>query len=104
MGLAHLADRPLGAVSVGEQRLVLLGRALVKEPALLILDEPCQGLDYGHRTRIVQLLDQLCRQLPVSLIYVTHHFDEMPQAITHVLKLEQGRIKQMGVRAAVLGW
>jgi ABC-type molybdenum transport system ATPase subunit/photorepair protein PhrA len=49
-------------------------------------------------------LDQLCRQLPVSLIYVTHHFDEMPQAITHVLQLEQGRIKQSGTREAVLGW
>jgi len=104
LGLTHLADRPLGTVSVGEQRLVLLGRALVKEPALLILDEPCQGLDYGHRTRIIDLLDQLCRQLPVSLIYVTHHFDEMPQAITHILKLERGRVKQAGTREAVLGW
>jgi molybdate transport system ATP-binding protein len=102
--LSHLADRPLGTASVGEQRLVLLGRALVKEPALLILDEPCQGLDYGHRTRIVQILDQLCRRLPVSLIYVTHHFDEMPQAITHVLKLNQGRVEQQGTRTAVLGW
>jgi molybdate transport system ATP-binding protein len=104
LGLTHLADRPLGTVSVGEQRLVLLGRALVKEPALLILDEPCQGLDYSHRTRIVELLDRLCRQLPVSLIYVTHHFDEMPRAITHILKLNQGRIEQRGTREAVLGW
>jgi molybdate transport system ATP-binding protein len=104
LGLTHLADRPLGTVSVGEQRLALLGRALVKKPALLILDEPCQGLDLRNRTRIIDLLDQLCRQLPVNLIYVTHHFDEMPQAITHVLKLEKGRIQQSGTRESVLGW
>ena len=104
LGLMHLADRPLGTVSVGEQRLVLLGRALVKKPALLILDEPGQGLDYSNRTRIIDLLDQLCRQLPVSLIYITHHFDEMPQAITHILKLERGRIQQSGTRQNILGW
>jgi molybdate transport system ATP-binding protein len=88
----------LGTVSAGEQRLVLLARALVKNPALLILDEPCQGLDFSHRTRIIALLDRLCLQTSVNLIYVTHHFDEMPQAITHVLKLDRGQIQACGPR------
>jgi len=104
LGLAPLADRPLSTVSVGEERLVLLARALVKNPALLILDEPCQGLDVHNRTRIIDLLDQLCRATPVNLIYVTHHFDELPQAITHVLKLDRGRIQERGTRQGVLGW
>ena len=96
LGIAALTERPFGAVSVGQQRLVLLARALVKNPALLLLDEPCQGLDAPHRAHLIHLLDQLCRQTPVQLIYVTHHFDEKPAAITHVLELDEGRIRECG--------
>jgi molybdate transport system ATP-binding protein len=103
-GISDLAGHPLGTVSVGEQRLVFLARALVKNPLLLIFDELGQGLDYRNRRRILDLLDQLCLQTQVNLIYVTHHYDEMPQAITHVLKLEQGRIREKGQRKDVLGW
>lgn len=102
-GILNLADRSLDTVSAGEQRLVFLARALVKNPALLILDEPCQGLDFSNQTRINNLLDQLCRQTSVNLIYVTHHFEEIPQAITHVLKLEKGRILANGTRKDILG-
>jgi len=103
LGIPHLADRPLGAVSAGEQRLVLLARALVKNPVLLVLDEPCQGLDPGNRARLIHLLEQLCRQTPVHLLYVTHHFEEMPDTITHVLELDQGRLRKSGHRRSVLG-
>lgn len=103
-GAAHLADRPFGAASVGEQRLVLLARALVKHPSLLILDEPCQGLDADNRRCLLTLLDALCASMAVNLIYVTHHFAEMPNAITHVLHLERGRIQASGTRRQVLGW
>jgi molybdate transport system ATP-binding protein len=102
-GILNLMDHPLGAVSVGEQRLVFLARALVKNPALLILDEPCQGLDISNRTRINDLLDKLCRQTSVNMIYVTHHFEEMPQSITHVLKLDKGRVLASGLRQEILG-
>ncbi|MBW2206991.1 MAG: ATP-binding cassette domain-containing protein [Deltaproteobacteria bacterium] len=94
LGIAELSSRPLSTVSVGEQRLVLLARALVKNPVLLILDEPCQGLDFSDLRRINVLLDQLCSGTLVNLIYVTHHSDEMPKAITHILKLERGRIRE----------
>ena len=103
VGLETLRDRPLSAVSAGEQRMVLLARALVKHPRLLILDEPCQGLDAGHRKHILDLLDQLCRQSSVCIIYVTHHFNEMPQAISHVLTLEHGHVVDCGLRQEVLG-
>ncbi len=90
-----LAERPFNEVSIGEQRLVLLARALVKQPRLLILDEPCQGLDSAHRACILRVLDALCEQTPVSLLYVTHHRDEVPRAITHVLRLEHGRLREL---------
>lgn len=93
LDIAILARKSFQAISIGEQRLVLLARALVKQPWLLILDEPCQGLDGSHRTRIINLVEALCQQTPVSLLYVTHHTDELPRTITHVLELEQGRIR-----------
>ena len=93
LGIEALAERPFREVSIGEQRLVLLARALVKQPRLLILDEPCQGLDGLNRSRIIRLLDSLCRQTPVSLLVVTHHLDELPRSITHVLQLENGRMQ-----------
>ena len=96
LGIAELADHRFGAVSVGEQRLVLLTRSLVKNPLLLVLDEPCQGLDADNRGLILELLDQLCQQLQVNMIFVTHHPDEMPRAITHLLKLEDGRVTEAG--------
>jgi len=99
MGINHLANRLYGSLSVGEQRLVLICRALVKNPELLILDEPCQGLDFKNRWLIIELLDELCRQLPVNLIYVTHHFDEIPKAISHILSLKNGHIKQKGIKS-----
>jgi len=96
--IEHLADLPFHAASIGEERIVLLARALVKHPRLLILDEPCQGLDAHHRDRILALLDRLCEETPIGLLYVTHHLNEMPRSITHLLELERGRI----VRAAGL--
>lgn len=90
--IEHLADLPFQAASIGEERIVLLARALVKHPRLLILDEPCQGLDAHHRDRILALLDRLCEETPIGLLYVTHHVNEMPRSITHLLELERGRI------------
>jgi molybdate transport system ATP-binding protein len=83
LGIGALSERPFHALSTGEQRLVLLCRALVKAPPLLVLDEPCQGLDEQHRARFVALVDQICARTPVTLIYVTHDPAELPQAITH---------------------
>lgn len=98
LGITPLAERPLGALSAGEQRLALLARALVKSPAVLVLDEPAQGLNAAHRRLITGLLDRLCHETPVSLLVVTHHPEELPAAITHLLRMEQGRIVQSGPR------
>ena len=80
------------SLSAGQQRLALLARALVKNPPMLILDEPCQALDEPHRAHFLQLLDRLCALTPLTLIYVTHLKGEIPAAITHQLRLEGGKI------------
>jgi molybdate transport system ATP-binding protein len=95
LGVEHLTDSPFGTISAGEQRLVLLARALVKSPSLLILDEPCQGLDHRHREHILYTLDVLCRHTRIHLIYVTHYWYEMPEVITHVLHLSHGQIRKI---------
>jgi molybdate transport system ATP-binding protein len=90
MGIADRADRPFPHLSHGEQRLVLLARAMVKSPALLILDEPCQGLDRENRRRFLSLIEGVGRHTATHLLYVTHHPDEVPDCITHVLRLGGG--------------
>lgn len=92
LGMSAQAQTPLAALSEGEQRIVLLARALVKQPALLILDEPCQGLDKGNRCRVLQAVDQVIGHTDAGLVYVTHDIDELPQAITHRIHLEGGRV------------
>jgi molybdate transport system ATP-binding protein len=92
VGIAALEGEPFGALSDGLQRLVLLARALVKEPPLLILDEPCQGLDAAHRHRVLDIIDGVARQPNVTVIYVTHHPDEIPASFTHELLLNHGRV------------
>ena len=84
-GLAETADKPFGVLSGGEQRLVLLARALVKKPPLLVLDEPCQNLDAANRERFVRMVDRLCAETDVTLIYVTHLADSVPACIDHWL-------------------
>ncbi|HVM48015.1 MAG TPA: ATP-binding cassette domain-containing protein [Candidatus Acidoferrum sp.] len=89
--LLEHAARPLFVLSMGLQRAVLLARALVKNPPLLMLDEPCQGLDAEHRRLFVRLVDELIRTRSTTVIYVTHRTDEIPPAIKRVLRLDRGQ-------------
>ena len=92
LSLQAAAELPFSRLSAGQQRLALLARALVKSPPLLILDEPCQGLDEAHRGYFVDLLDRLCAHTPLTLIYVTHRMEEIPRCVSHTLRLEQGAV------------
>jgi molybdate transport system ATP-binding protein len=92
LGIAEYAETAFDRVSEGEQRLALVARALVKNPTLLVLDEPCQGLDARNRDRVLQAIDSVNGEFKTSMIYVTHRADELPASITHVLQLNRGRV------------
>ena len=96
LGLNHLRKRLFTQASLGEQRSLLLARALVKSPELLILDEPCQGLDHQQIRRFIRLLDAVCEHMQTTLIYVTHQPEEIPTCVSHLLELENGRVKTCG--------
>ncbi|MDF1762923.1 MAG: molybdate ABC transporter ATP-binding protein ModF [Oleibacter sp.] len=78
IGLREKANQSLHHLSYGEQRLVLIARALIKQPPLLILDEPCQGLDDIGREMVLAFIRRLSEQTKVTLLYVTHHLNEIP--------------------------
>jgi molybdate transport system ATP-binding protein len=77
-------------VPASAQRLCLLARALVKNPPLLIFDEPCQGMDTHQQLHFKNLVDTICSLSNVTLIYVTHYQHEIPDSVDNVLKLEKG--------------
>ncbi len=79
-------------IPASAQRLCLLARALIKNPDLLIFDEPCQGLDAHQQQHFKNLVDTICRLSNVTLIYVTHYQHEIPDSVTKVLKLEKGKV------------
>lgn len=89
MGIGHLRDRRINRISYGQRRLVLIARALVKGPELLLLDEPCQGLDPANRSMIVEAIDRVCRDGVSTVVYITHHEDEIPRSISRRLRLER---------------
>ena len=86
-GIEELAERTFLTLSSGEQRLVLLARAFVKDPELLILDEPLHGLDTQRREQVRGIIDQFCIRPEKTLIMVTHYPEELPSCITHHKKL-----------------
>ena len=89
-GIKHLADRKFLEMSSGEQRLVLLARAFVKSPDLLILDEPLHGLDLCNRNMVKAIVDRYMYEDPDrTLIYVTHYENELPSCIDNSLYLER---------------
>lgn len=88
-GIEALADRSFLQLSSGEQRLCLLARAFVKDPELLILDEPLHGLDDRNRELVRQIVDLFCQRPNKTLIFVTHYEEELPPCITHHLCLPQ---------------
>lgn len=86
-GLKGLEERTFLKLSSGEQRLVLLARAFVKDPELLILDEPLHGLDAHNRELVKEVIDTFCQRPDKTLIMVTHYQEDLPTCIDHALQL-----------------
>ncbi|KAL3811752.1 hypothetical protein ACHAXA_008026 [Cyclostephanos tholiformis] len=97
----HVDDffrRPFSTLSQGEQKLLLLSSAIAQRPKVLVLDEPCQGLDLWNRGRLLGLVERICRVTDMSLLYVTHHEEELIPSIGHRLCLEDGDVSYCGSR------
>ena len=86
-GIEELAERTFLTLSSGEQRLVLLARAFVKDPEFLILDEPLHGLDTQRREEVRSIINEFGLREGKTLVMVTHYPEELPACITHYKKL-----------------
>jgi molybdate transport system ATP-binding protein len=101
LGIGYLVDRPMRNLSTGELRKVLIARALMKSPRLVVLDEPFGGIDAASRGELTSLFEELIRE-GVQIVLVTHRADEIPVGVDHVLCVQDGRVTLQGERGQVL--
>ena len=98
MGVLGLAARRYGTLSTGERQRVLLARAMMTDPELLLLDEPAAGLDLGAREDLVELLTELAADAAgPATVMVTHHVEEIPPGYSHAMLLREGRVVAQGL-------
>jgi iron complex transport system ATP-binding protein len=102
-GVAALSERTYGTLSEGERKRVLIARALMTDPELLLLDEPAAGMDLGGREDLLRRLTRLAADPDApATVLVTHHVEELPPGITHVLLLRDGAVVMSGLTRDVL--
>jgi len=97
-----VSGRPYGSLSFGERQKALIGRALMADPGILMLDEPCEGLDMRSRERILGLMDTLTGDGTPTVLLVTHRVEEIPPGITHAALMNGGEITAAGAKNDVL--
>ncbi|MCS4484254.1 ATP-binding cassette domain-containing protein [Gleimia sp. 6138-11-ORH1] len=103
LAIDHLTDRIFASLSQGEAQRVLIARALVADPEILVLDEPTAGLDMGARELLLLALEEIAkdRHAP-ALVLVTHHVEEIPVGFTHAILLKEAQVQEAGPIAGVL--
>ncbi len=96
-GVAHLAQREFATLSEGEAQRVLLARALMTDPEVLVLDEPTSGLDLGARELLIAALSEIIKgSKSPQIVLVTHQIEEIPDGVTHCAIMSQGQITHQG--------
>lgn len=96
VGSGEHVHKKVNELSQGERQKVLIARSMMSKAELLVLDEPCDGLDMGARESFLDSLSKLARERRKSLVYVTHRIDEIPAGFTHALLLKEGRTLASG--------
>ncbi|MBI2597217.1 ABC transporter ATP-binding protein [Candidatus Daviesbacteria bacterium] len=103
VGLKEHKDNLFSHLSYGEQKKILIARSLISKPKLLLLDEPCSGLDMKAREEFLLFVDKVAKQKNgPTIILVTHHLEEIIPGMTHVLALKQGQIVGKGEKREIL--
>nr|WP_255806816.1 ABC transporter ATP-binding protein [Corynebacterium kalidii] len=103
MGAVHLGDQRWATLSEGERKRVLIARALMTDPELLLLDEPGAGLDLGGREDLVLMLGELAADPDApAMVMVTHHVEEIPPGFTHAMILDEGHVVAQGLLEDVM--
>jgi molybdate transport system ATP-binding protein len=101
LSIGDIARESFHRLSYGQKRMILLARAMVKPPLLLILDEPCHGLDLLNRRRILNIVEMI-GETKTNILFVTNHRDEILNCITHVIRLQKGKVVSQGKKEEVL--
>ncbi|MBC8079221.1 MAG: ATP-binding cassette domain-containing protein [Gorillibacterium sp.] len=99
--LSKLSNQPLGSLSQGERKKIMLARTLMSDPTVLVMDEPCAGLDLFEREKFLTIIEDLSKK-DLLMVYVTHHIEEVMPVFTHAALIEEGRIIKVGSKAEVL--
>lgn len=102
LGIGHLFDRRTQSLSGGEAQRVAIGRALLSEPDMLLMDEPLASLDGPRKAEILPYLETLRRETGLSILYVTHNMAEVARLATHIVLIDEGRVVRSGAPEEVL--
>ena len=102
MDCDYILGRNFNVISQGEKQKVLIARALMAQPLILLLDEPCIGLDIKARENLLNSISKLCKETKTTIIYVTHHIEEIIDEIKNALLLKDGKMFMQGKSKKVL--